>query len=156
MTREDVIEKTALEACRNLCEFLECKEECDNHIKEGILSITRPCLLMIKTAKAILNLCYDCKDCGGSGRGKQIAHFEYESCPFCKGTGKGEKVLAIVEPDQSLPENTYPSRGDEFGGCVDMKAARKAYDEAQQDMIREGWVKTTTPKDGVVWKKVKV
>lgn len=50
-------------------------------------------------AEAILNLYYDCKECGGSGLDGSFGlcvGVQEKRCPSCKGTGKGRPMIAIV------------------------------------------------------------
>jgi len=47
--------------------------------------------------EAILNLRYVCEKCGGSGFAGYYCQHERVDCPSCNGTGKGERMLAIVD-----------------------------------------------------------
>lgn len=113
----------------------------DKH--ETVYSFEKQCLDLVKE---LLDLCYPCAECKGLGQ-KNISDNDYTQgiyvCPTCHGTGKGSKVLAILDPDQTLPVNPYLGDIDIFNNI--RLATRQGYDKAQQDMI--------TPKDGKVWRK---
>lgn len=82
-------------------------------------------------AQELLNLRYDCRECGGSGKGK-IADY---LCSTCKGTGKGSPMLAVLDENQELPECIAPL------GIYDDGWHQTGYNEAQQDMLKAGWKK---------------
>ena len=90
-------------------------------------------------AEAILNLCYKCRTCKGSGEGCSREGYK---CSTCKGTGQGEKMLAVVCENQELPWNPYLCDTQEH------TLRHFAFEEAIRLM--------TTPKDDMVWKKVKL
>lgn len=95
----------------------------------------------IKVVEAILNLCYPCKECGGGDNSRNYGG-SYLKCPVCKGTGQGEKTLAIVVESQELPE------------CDLVK-----WDSVEQrDAYRNGWVHAvealTTPQNGTKYVRV--
>ncbi len=86
-------------------------------------------------AEAILNLCYPCRECEGTGKvatgpGEYAGDIKTETCPECHGTGKSGKVLAILSEDQTLPINIYSDSQD-----------LQIYREAQQVMVQCGWRK---------------
>ena len=89
----------------------------------------------------LLNLCYACKECGGSGKhgfpNPDVTDFP--ECPSCNGTGKGEPMIAIVAEEQEMSK--CPDDISKHGVTL-------LYEAAQRDLI--------TPKDGTIWKKVKV
>ena len=57
----------------------------------------------------LLDLCYPCKDCEGSGKREVPPVMGYEGlisqldCPTCQGTGQGEKMIAILDENQESP-----------------------------------------------------
>jgi hypothetical protein len=89
-------------------------------------------------AEALLALQYDCPEC--NGRGKSTLHYtdidmdDTLVCDTCKGTGKGLPVLAVRNPDQTLPD--IPTRIKDYG------FSDSIYEDAQIDMLSQGWKKT--------------
>ncbi len=93
--------------------------------------------LLHDTAEAILNLKWKCKACGGSGTLPFKDKGESLKCHTCKGTGRGEKMLAVIDPDQSFPMSPY------------------TYEQPIPTDIRNQALKElTTPQGGTVWMKV--
>lgn len=111
---------------------------------------------LIDAMKALLDLCYPCKVCGGRGW-THIKHndgYGHSSttdsrkydCPACKGTGKGGKVLAVLDEKQEVPE-CFITESDVINGLYNHQSnvaqiARDSFLEAQQDMLKDGWRKT--------------
>ncbi len=59
----------------------------------------------ISLIKELLDLRYPkCKECSGTGRRFLIDERSPTTCPICKGSGKGMKMLAILSEDQTLPK----------------------------------------------------
>jgi len=102
MNREQVIEKIAHEFTKFDFDVLE--------IESGV----RITILNSKqVAEAILALCYPCRDCNGSGYMPYIEPTgintviepnpnilwsqSIHTCPTCKGTGKGNKMIGILD-----------------------------------------------------------
>lgn len=86
-----------------------------NEVIEKMVEAIRvlPCKLLeferYRIAQAILDLHWDCKDCIGSGynditKGKGMPAIY--KCPTCKGTVQGERMLAIIDPDQTPPDTS--------------------------------------------------
>lgn len=139
MTKEEVIELTKLTSIEiNLCGI--------KHImtKEDAQSI---CNAQIEK---FLNLKYPCKTC--DGKGYELVEVPMglnptTKCPDCKGTGEGEYVLGIIDPNQELPENPH--------GFTDREKRLHLYECCKSCHIAQIEA-MTTPKDGTVWMKVRV
>jgi hypothetical protein len=90
-------------------------------------------------AESILALRYPCKECEGRGYTYQDnTHNEVNPCYYCKGTGKGEKVLAVLDEEQALPEQKYFAT-DNLNAT---QASMQGYSRATDDMLSKGWKKT--------------
>ena len=107
------------------------------------------------TIKRLLNLRYDCTECGGDGSVNDIDDHPYP-CSKCNGTGKGSRMLAVLSENQEVSEPdsiNYRIPDD----CLTVAREQKyladnlynAYSQAQQDMLR-------TDKDGCAFRRVKV
>ena len=94
-------------------------------------------------AKTLLNLRYDCKECGGDGSVNDIDDHPYP-CSKCNGTGKGSRMLAMLDPDQEPPENPYPEPP-YMMGLTQWDICQMV----QQDMLK-------TDADGYAFRRVKV
>ena len=135
--------------------YLTCgKSECDKYCYAWEKVKTYKDTWHFRVAEAILNLCCDCKECGGSGKysESQRGSDGFEQCPTCQGTGKGERLLYTREElktagyvklaeNQEVPECQTPL------GVYDDGWHQKGFKDAIELM--------TTPKDGVVWRKTK-
>lgn len=123
------------------------------HSKDGKHSLSSE-----SDAEEILNACYPCKECGGRGKTYVGGHpVDYEIiCPTCKGTGQGEKMLAIVAENQELSDGELCK----MGGCafaIFSQSCSYKDDRTICNLYNFGkllQVRMIARKDGTVWKKV--
>ncbi len=125
MNREEVIEK--------ISRYLTSQFICDpDNVPDD------ECVL---EAKALLDLCYPCEECGGFGKrdAAPATYKEFGICPSCKGTGKGEPILAIRSESQELPENPHKGDIDIFNNI--RLATKQGFDEGIEACINAGFVR---------------
>ncbi len=113
--------------------------------------------LLYDIAEALLALCWPCRKCDGKGSvySKNGLANDPDDCPSCRGTGfSDKKMLGILSEDQTSPENREVRIEIQRSLWLHNERAlvKDVYFQGQMDKQQD----MITPKDGYVWRKVRV